>query len=174
MLKLSTKSWISSFNAQGSRGIIVAVQLWAVKIYVAAMEALTKKYPRKLEIKKNLFDNHNQGFFFLVKIPQVGVLARILCNQKRRIPRKQPGPSVATQSRLNNNSGWSGFTHTMHSHRRSTFRTPVLYLSHSDSEVSRHTVHNSTLTFTVTASIHTNYQNQTPPSRHSQISLYKS
>ncbi len=78
MLKLSTKSWISSFNAQGSRGIIVAVQLWAVKIYVAAMEALTKKYPRKLEIKKNLFDNHNQGFFFLVQIPQVGVVARIL------------------------------------------------------------------------------------------------
>jgi hypothetical protein len=34
MLKLSTKCcWISPFNAQGSRGIIVAVQVGAVKIY---------------------------------------------------------------------------------------------------------------------------------------------
>jgi hypothetical protein len=48
-----------------------------VKISVAAMEARRKKYPFKLEIKKNLFDNHNQGFFFF-QIPQVGVLARIL------------------------------------------------------------------------------------------------
>jgi hypothetical protein len=31
------------FNAQGSRGIIVAVQVGAVKIYVAAMDALRKK-----------------------------------------------------------------------------------------------------------------------------------
>jgi hypothetical protein len=30
-------------HAQGSRRIIVAVQVGAVKIYVAAMEALTKK-----------------------------------------------------------------------------------------------------------------------------------
>jgi hypothetical protein len=36
MLRLSTKSWISAFNAQGSRGIIVAVHVGAVKIYVAA------------------------------------------------------------------------------------------------------------------------------------------
>jgi type IV secretory pathway VirB10-like protein len=43
MLKLSTKCSISAFNAQGSRGIIVAVQVGAVKIYVAAMEALRKK-----------------------------------------------------------------------------------------------------------------------------------
>jgi len=43
MLKLSAKCWISAFNAQGSRGIIVAVQVGAVKIYVAAVEALKKK-----------------------------------------------------------------------------------------------------------------------------------
>jgi hypothetical protein len=40
MLKLSTTCWISTFNAWGFRGIIVAVQLGAVKIYVAAVEAL--------------------------------------------------------------------------------------------------------------------------------------
>jgi electron transfer flavoprotein alpha/beta subunit len=33
----------SAFNAQGSRLIIVVVQLGAVKIYVAAVEALRKK-----------------------------------------------------------------------------------------------------------------------------------
>jgi hypothetical protein len=32
-----------AFDAQGSRGIIVAVQVGAVKIYVAALEALRKK-----------------------------------------------------------------------------------------------------------------------------------
>jgi hypothetical protein len=44
MLKLSAKCSISAFNAQGSRGIIVVVQVGAVKIYVtAAVEALRKK-----------------------------------------------------------------------------------------------------------------------------------
>jgi hypothetical protein len=33
----------SAFNAQGSGGIIVVVQVGALKIYVAAVEALTKK-----------------------------------------------------------------------------------------------------------------------------------
>jgi hypothetical protein len=42
MLKLSTKRWISAFNVQGLRGIIEAVQVGAVKIYVAAVEALRK------------------------------------------------------------------------------------------------------------------------------------
>ncbi len=37
------KCWNSAFNAQGSRLIIVVVQVGAVKIYVAAVEALTKK-----------------------------------------------------------------------------------------------------------------------------------
>jgi hypothetical protein len=46
MLKLSTKCSISAFTAQGSTGIIVAVQIGAVKIYVAAVEALRKKQRR--------------------------------------------------------------------------------------------------------------------------------
>jgi hypothetical protein len=37
------KCWYSAFNAQVLRLIIVVVQLGAVKIYVAAVEALTKK-----------------------------------------------------------------------------------------------------------------------------------
>jgi hypothetical protein len=40
MLKLSTTCWISAFNARGCRGIIVAVQLGPVKIYVAPVDAL--------------------------------------------------------------------------------------------------------------------------------------
>ncbi len=43
MLRLSTKCSVSAFNAQGSRGIIVDVQVRAVKIYVAEVEALRKK-----------------------------------------------------------------------------------------------------------------------------------
>ncbi len=46
MLKLGTKCWISAFNAQGSRGIIVAVQVGAVKMYVAEVEALRKNESR--------------------------------------------------------------------------------------------------------------------------------
>jgi hypothetical protein len=37
------KCWNLAFNAQGLRLIIVIVQLGAVKIYVAAVEALRKK-----------------------------------------------------------------------------------------------------------------------------------
>jgi hypothetical protein len=43
MLKLNTKCWISAFNARGSRWIIVAVQVGAVKMYVAVVEPLRKK-----------------------------------------------------------------------------------------------------------------------------------
>ncbi len=43
LLNLSMKRWNSAFNAQGSRVIIVAVQVGAVKIYVAAVEALTRE-----------------------------------------------------------------------------------------------------------------------------------
>jgi hypothetical protein len=43
MPKLKTKCWISAFNAQGSRVIIVVVQVGAIKkIYVAAVEPLRK------------------------------------------------------------------------------------------------------------------------------------
>jgi hypothetical protein len=43
LLNLSMKYWNSAFNAQGSKLIIVVVQLGAMKIYVAAVEALRKK-----------------------------------------------------------------------------------------------------------------------------------
>jgi hypothetical protein len=39
LLNISMKCWNSAFNAQGSRVIIVVVQVGAVKIYVAAVEA---------------------------------------------------------------------------------------------------------------------------------------
>ncbi len=47
MLKLITKCWSSASNAQGSRGIIVAVQVGPVKIYVAAVEALMEALREK-------------------------------------------------------------------------------------------------------------------------------
>jgi len=53
MLKLSTKRWISAFNAQGSRGIIVAVPIGAVKIYVAAVEALRKKKKDRVKLRNH-------------------------------------------------------------------------------------------------------------------------
>jgi hypothetical protein len=37
------KCWSSTVNAQGSRVIILVVQVGAVKIYLAAVEALRKK-----------------------------------------------------------------------------------------------------------------------------------
>ncbi len=43
LLNLSMKCWYSAFNAQGSRVIIVVVQVRAVKKYVAIVEALRKK-----------------------------------------------------------------------------------------------------------------------------------
>jgi hypothetical protein len=44
MLQLSMKWWYSAFDAQGSRVIIVVVQLGGVKIYVAVVEALCFSY----------------------------------------------------------------------------------------------------------------------------------
>jgi hypothetical protein len=43
LLNLSMKRWNSAFNAQGSRLIIVVVQVRAVKLYVASVEALREK-----------------------------------------------------------------------------------------------------------------------------------
>jgi hypothetical protein len=37
------KCWNSAFNAEGSRLIILVVQVGAVQIYVAAVEAIRKK-----------------------------------------------------------------------------------------------------------------------------------
>jgi hypothetical protein len=53
--------WYSSFHAQGSRLIIVVVQLGAVKIYVAAVEALRKK-ERQDETQ---FTTKIDGFFLV-------------------------------------------------------------------------------------------------------------
>jgi len=44
------KCWNSVFNAKGSKVIIIVVQVGAVKIYVAAVEAL-KKRERQDEIE---------------------------------------------------------------------------------------------------------------------------
>ncbi len=53
LLKLSMmKCWDSASNAQGSRGIIVAVQIGAVKIYVTVVEALKKKRRTKVKLRK--------------------------------------------------------------------------------------------------------------------------
>jgi hypothetical protein len=52
--------WNSSFNAQGSRLIVVVVQVGAVKIYVAAVEALRKK--ERQEMKLSLLPKL-MGFF---------------------------------------------------------------------------------------------------------------
>ncbi len=43
LLNLGMKCWNSAFNAQGSRVIIVVVQVGAVKISEAAVEAIRKK-----------------------------------------------------------------------------------------------------------------------------------
>ncbi len=45
---------ISAFDAQGSRGIIVPVQVGAVKIYVAAMEEVLRKKERQGETQKTI------------------------------------------------------------------------------------------------------------------------
>jgi hypothetical protein len=43
LLNLGMKCWNSAFNAQGSRLIILVEEVGAVKLYVAAEEALMKK-----------------------------------------------------------------------------------------------------------------------------------
>ncbi len=43
LLHLDIKCWVSAFNAQGSRPIIVVVQVGLVKTYEATMEALREK-----------------------------------------------------------------------------------------------------------------------------------
>jgi hypothetical protein len=50
LLNLGVKCWKSAFNAQGSRVIIVIVQVGAVKIYVAAVEALWKKRKDRMKL----------------------------------------------------------------------------------------------------------------------------
>jgi hypothetical protein len=69
LLNLGMKCWKSAFNAQGSRLIIVALQLGAVKIYAARLEALKKKerqgetkFTTKTEVPPPL--NVNVFYFF--------------------------------------------------------------------------------------------------------------
>jgi hypothetical protein len=51
LLNLGMKCWNSAFNAQGSRVIIVVVQVGAVKIYVAAVQTCTGKRKHSLPPK---------------------------------------------------------------------------------------------------------------------------
>jgi hypothetical protein len=60
LINLSMKCWFSAFNAQGSRLIIVVVQLGAVKINVATVEALRKKERQD----ENSVYYQNWWFFF--------------------------------------------------------------------------------------------------------------
>jgi hypothetical protein len=52
MLKLKTKCSISAFNAQGSRGIIIAVQVGAVKIYAVAVGGAPGKKKDRVKLRK--------------------------------------------------------------------------------------------------------------------------
>ncbi len=65
MLNLSMKCWNSAFNAQGLKLIIVVVQIGAVKIYVAAVEALRKKERQE----KTQFTTKNWWFSEFVSSP---------------------------------------------------------------------------------------------------------
>ncbi len=70
------KCWKSAFNAQGSRLIIVALQIAAVKIYAATVEALVAYLKKKERLRSahpwilsffNFFESHpiydqTQGF----------------------------------------------------------------------------------------------------------------
>jgi hypothetical protein len=53
----------SAFDAQGSGVIIVVVQVGAVKIYVAAMEALTKKERGSQNRNESQFTTKNGKLF---------------------------------------------------------------------------------------------------------------
>ncbi len=50
LLTLGMKCWKSAFNAQGSRLIIVALQVGAVKLYAATVELALPKEKEKTEV----------------------------------------------------------------------------------------------------------------------------
>jgi len=57
LLNLGMKCCVSAFNAQGSRVIIIVVQVGAVKIYVTAAQALRRKKQRmKLSLPPKLVE----------------------------------------------------------------------------------------------------------------------
>ncbi len=67
LLNLSMKCWNSVFNAQGSRVIIVVVQVGALKIFVAAVEARSGQ--RKDRMKLSLFLQWLQRHIYLTQFP---------------------------------------------------------------------------------------------------------
>jgi hypothetical protein len=97
------KCWYSAFNAQGSRLIIVVVQLGAVKIYVAAMEALRKK-ERQDETQ---FTTKIDGFLSFIPIWTLlyffcrFFLNLTLCMTKLRVPQKLMDSSVSPRMHAN-------------------------------------------------------------------------
>ncbi len=89
LLNLTTKCWISAFNAQGLKVIKVVVQIGAVKIYVAEMEVLRKnerhseiqfttKIVRKISLGCRYFilwNFHSQLHIWCPIMPKLTVLA---------------------------------------------------------------------------------------------------
>jgi len=68
----------SAFNAQGSRLIIVVVLVGAVKIYVAAVEALLRKKERQGQNKMKLSLYFFAGVFFFVNLTRFWTKLRVL------------------------------------------------------------------------------------------------
>jgi hypothetical protein len=63
---LGMKCWKSAFNAQGSRLIIVALQVGAMKIYATIVQALKKRKDRvKLSSPQKLKSHHPWILMFL-------------------------------------------------------------------------------------------------------------
>ncbi len=62
MLQLSMKCWNSAFNAPGSRLIMVVVELGAVTICVAVVEALREKVRQD----ETQFTTKNDGFLSFI------------------------------------------------------------------------------------------------------------
>jgi hypothetical protein len=73
------KCWNSAFAAQGSRVVIVVVLVGAVKIYVAAMEALRKKERDRVKLSFP-----QKMMVFLVSSP-LWMLMFVFCRVKKKI-----------------------------------------------------------------------------------------
>jgi len=86
MLQLSMKCWYSASNAQDPRLIIVVVQLGAVKIYVAAVEALRKKerqdetqFTTKMDGFLSFIPRWMLMYFFNLKLCMTKLRVLVLC-----------------------------------------------------------------------------------------------
>jgi hypothetical protein len=62
---MGMKYWKSTFNVQGSRLITIALQVRAIKIYVATMEAFKKK-ERRVKISSISPPQAKITFFYIV------------------------------------------------------------------------------------------------------------